>query len=146
MASSVLANVGGAGSAAMASVSSSCFFIAASSAGSKCSTRTRSKGGTPPAGPVQSSSNGLRVCAFMAWKCSWLGSPITLREAGQQVVDFRTRCGGERRAGPAQRVGGDHAAAHQHVLAHRESRPRLLLVADEGQVRVEEVVRRVALA
>ena len=44
----VFSKVGGAGSAAIASISLSCSAIAASRAGWKCSTLTWSKGGTPP--------------------------------------------------------------------------------------------------
>ncbi len=46
-------------------------------------------------------------------------------------------------AAPAER---QQPAALQHVLAHRQADARLLLVAQQRQVRVEQVVRRVALA
>src|SRR5688572_24933332 len=45
----------------MRSTSSRCSAIAASSAGLKCSTFTRSKGGTPPYGPVHLGMRGFDI-------------------------------------------------------------------------------------
>jgi hypothetical protein len=44
----VFSNVAGSGFAAMRPISASCPAMPASSAGARCSTRTRSNGGTPP--------------------------------------------------------------------------------------------------
>src|SRR5688572_1415213 len=57
MASMVLANVGGAGSFAILSISARFCCIAASRAGSNSATTTLSNGGTPPYDPVQAASN-----------------------------------------------------------------------------------------
>src|SRR5438552_15645732 len=73
------------------------------------------------------------------------GARIGAGEAREKVIHLGTRRGRKRRAGPSQRIRGDDSAPHHHVLAHREARTWLLLVADERQVRVEEVVRGVAL-
>ena len=100
----------------------------------------------------------LAGAAVDAFRQPWKSEPVasggelaprggrSWRDAGEEVVDLRPRRRRERRAGLALRVAGEDAAAHQHVFAHRKPDARLLLVADEGQMRVEEVVRLVALA
>ncbi len=67
-AASVFSKVAGAGLPAMRSTSARFSAMAASSAGWKCSTRTRSKGGMPPYGPVHAASSGLAagLCAVAA--------------------------------------------------------------------------------
>ena len=53
---------------------------------------------------------------------------------------------GQRLRGLALRVGGEDAPPHEHVFAHREpQRALLLLVAEIGEVGVEQVVGGVAL-
>src|SRR5688572_30842749 len=119
----VLSNVGADLSDAMRSISSSSSCIAASSAGWKCSTRTRSKGGTQPYGTVQGSRSGFKHGSFSK-ACARVGAG----EAREQVIDFGPGCGREGGRGLAKRVRGDDSALHEHVLAHREPRARLLLV------------------
>src|SRR4051795_1578155 len=67
-------------------------------------------------------------------------------DSRQQVLDLclrRRRDGG---AGLALGAGGDDAALLQHVFAHGKARARLLLVADQRQMRVEQIMGSVALA
>src|SRR5450432_363705 len=87
-----LSKVGGAGSAAMRSISARCSCIAASSAGPKCSTFTWSKGGTPPCGPPQRESRGFAMALSWAFigksRLGFLVAGLVLRvggiEAGQR--------------------------------------------------------------
>jgi hypothetical protein len=62
----------------------------------------------------------------------------------QQVIDFAARRGRQRRARFAQGRRAEQPAPLQDVLAHRQADARLLLVAQQRQVGVEEVVRRFA--
>src|SRR4051812_2526517 len=66
-------------------------------------------------------------------------------ESGQQVLDLRHRLGAELAARRALRRGADDAAPRQHVFPHGEADAELLLVADQRQMRVEQVVRRIPL-
>src|SRR5487761_2465735 len=68
------------------------------------------------------------------------------RDARQQVIHLGLCGRGNARARLALRAGGNHAALLQHVFSHRQSYPRLLLVADQRQMRVEQVVRGIAAA
>ena len=75
-----------------------------------------------------------------------VGTAIGPRHPRQQVIDLGLRRGGDGRAGLALGAGRDDAALLQHVFAHAQARAGLLLIADQRQVRVEQVVRGVALA
>src|SRR6266700_5457101 len=75
-----------------------------------------------------------------------IGSAVDPRHPRQQVIHFRLRGRGDAGAGLALRGGSNDATLLQHILAHREPRARLLLVADQRQMRVEQIVHGVALA
>src|SRR4051812_19693468 len=64
-----------------------------------------------------------------------IGALVEAGDARQQVLDLSLRRRRDRRAGLALRAGGDDAALLQHVFAHGEARARLLLVADQRQMR-----------
>ena len=74
------------------------------------------------------------------------GARVTPREAREQIVDFRLGGRAETGAGLALRVRSENAAPLHHIFAHGEADALLLLVADQRQMRVEQVVRGVALA
>src|ERR1700755_2102686 len=74
-----------------------------------------------------------------------LRAAIDPRNARQQVIHLGLCRRGDRSAGLALRAGGDDAALPQDVFAHREARAGLLFVADQRQMRVEQVMCRVAL-
>ncbi len=73
MAAMVFSKVGGAGFSAISRTATSWAAMAASPAGTKSSTRTDAKGGSPPNGPRQGASRGL---AFDA------GSPAAATAVG----------------------------------------------------------------
>src|SRR6187401_838642 len=75
-----------------------------------------------------------------------IGALVDAGDAGQQVVDLGLRGGGDGGAGLALCRRRDDAALLQHVFAHREAGTRLLLVADQRQMGIEQVMRGVALA
>ena len=64
---------------------------------------------------------------------------IDAADARQQIVHFRARGRIQLRARLALRLGGDDAAPHEHVLAHRQADALLLLVAQKRQMRVEHL-------
>ena len=69
---------------------------------------------------------------------------ILAGEALEKEIDLLPRRGSERAAGLALRVAGNRPAPHHHIFAHRQSDALLMLVAQIGQMRIEEVVRLVA--
>src|SRR5947208_15188095 len=75
-----------------------------------------------------------------------VGALVGAGEPRQQVIDLASRGGAQRRSRLALRVARDRTAAFQHVLAHSEADPLLLLVAKERQVRVKQIVSGFALA
>src|SRR5258705_2892855 len=85
----------------------------------------------------------LACCAGLRLQ---IGAAVDSCHPRQEVIDFgfcRRRNAG---TGLALRAGGDHAALLQDVFAHREPRAGLLLVADQRQMRVEQIMRGIALA
>src|ERR1700722_296163 len=73
-------------------------------------------------------------------------SGIDPREALKQKIDL---CLGARRQSGGWRalsVESDGAASLQHIFAHRQTDARLLFIAQERQMRVEQVMRLLALA
>src|SRR5436309_10819848 len=69
-----------------------------------------------------------------------IGAAIDARHPRQQILDLRL-CGcRDRRARLALRAGRDDAALLQNVFAHSQARAGLLLVADQRQMRVEQIV------
>src|SRR5580692_12235939 len=71
-------------------------------------------------------------------------APVDPRHPRQQVIHFGLCLFGEARPRLALRAASDHAALLQHIFPHRQSRTRLLLVADQRQMRVEQIMRGVA--
>src|SRR5437588_9926917 len=73
-----------------------------------------------------------------------VGAPVDPRDTREQVIHLGFR--GRSEAGPrlALRAGDDHAALLQHVFAHRKAGAWLLLVADQRQMRVEQIMRGIA--
>src|SRR5258705_10894564 len=84
----------------------------------------------------------LACCAGLRLQ---IGAAVDSCPPRQEVIDFGFRR--RRNAGTrlALRAGGDHAALLQDVFAHREPRAGLLLVADQRQMRVEQIMRGIAL-
>src|SRR3546814_20162563 len=87
----------------------------------------------------------LRWLSGGAWpsRCQPQGRQPPLH-ALDHAVEFGLVLRCQARARRAQLGGGDGAATLQHLLAQREADPRLLLVAHQRQVGIEEVLRRVA--
>ncbi len=75
-----------------------------------------------------------------------IGAAVDARHPRQQIVDLGLRRRRDRRARLALGAGRDDAALLQHVFAHGQADAGLLLVADQRQMRVEQVMRGVALA
>src|ERR1700689_154726 len=75
-----------------------------------------------------------------------VGALVEPRDARQQIFDFGPGLRRDARARLALRAGGDDAALLQHVFAHGKAGARLLLVADQRQMRVEQIVRGIAAA
>src|SRR5437667_2030874 len=75
-----------------------------------------------------------------------IGAAVDARHPRQQILDFGLCGGGDGGAGLALRAGRDDTALLQHVFAYRQARAGLLLVTDQRQMRIEQVVRGVALA
>src|SRR6476659_3781691 len=75
-----------------------------------------------------------------------IGALVDAGDARQEVIDLRLGRRRDGRARLALGAGSDDAALLQHVLAHCQTCARLLLVADQRQMRVEQVMRGVALA
>src|SRR4051812_17141466 len=73
-------------------------------------------------------------------------APVDAGDPGQQVIAPRVRRRSDGGCRLALCARGNHAAVLQDVFAHREPGARLLLVADQRQMRVEQVMRSVALA
>src|SRR4249919_1629053 len=93
---------------------------------------------------------GATVSAIELPRCAGLrlqiGAAIDARHPRQEILDLGLRGGRDGGAGLALRAGSDDAALLQHVFAHRQTRAGLLLVADQRQMRIEQIVRGVALA
>src|SRR6478735_597658 len=75
-----------------------------------------------------------------------VGALVDAGNARQEIVDLRLGRRRDGRARLALGAGSDDAALLQHMLAHGKARAGLLLVADQWQMRVEQVMRGVALA
>src|ERR1700758_533376 len=75
-----------------------------------------------------------------------IGALVEAGDARQQIVDLRLRRRRDGRAGLALRAGGNDAALLEHIFAHGQPCTRLLLVADQRQMRVEQIMRGIALA
>src|SRR4029079_12318801 len=75
-----------------------------------------------------------------------IGAAVDARYPRQEIIDLGLCGRRNRRAGLALRSGRDDAALLQYVFAHRQTRAGLLLVADQRQMGVEQIVRRIALA
>src|SRR6478752_10653657 len=75
-----------------------------------------------------------------------IGALVDPGNARQEVIDLRLRRRRDGRARLALGAGRDDAALLQHVLAHRQTCTWLLLVADQRQMRVEQIMRSVTLA
>src|SRR5580704_13397615 len=73
-----------------------------------------------------------------------VGAAIDAGDTRQQIVDFRLRRRGDARARLALGAGSNDAALLQHVFPDCETNRRLLLVADQRQMRVEQVMRGIA--
>src|SRR5450755_2458956 len=71
---------------------------------------------------------------------------VDARDPRQQIIHFGFRGVRDRGTRLALRAGGDDAALLQHIFAHCQARAGLLLISDQRQMRVEQVVRGVALA
>ena len=65
-------------------------------------------------------------------------------ETRKEIVDLRHRGRAKTAAGLSLRVGCENAALHHHIFARGEADALLLLIADKGQVGVEQVVRLLA--
>ena len=68
------------------------------------------------------------------------------RQTRKQILDLAPRRGTQPGARVALGVGRDQATPRHHVFPHREPNARLLLVAQQRQVGIEQVVRRVAVS
>src|SRR4051794_46481 len=77
----------------------------------------------------------LHVCAL-----------VDPRHARQQVIDLGLGRPSDGRARLALRGRRNHAALLQHVFAYREAGAGLLLIADQRQMRIEQIVCGIALA
>ena len=66
------------------------------------------------------------------------------RETREEIVDLRHRRRAQTGAGLSLRVGGENAALHHDIFARGQANALLLLIAHEGQVGVEQVVRVLA--
>src|SRR5215471_17531156 len=60
-----------------------------------------------------------------------ISASVDPRHARQQILDLGLCGRAQRRARLALGAGGDHAAFLQHIFAHGEPRPGLLLVSDQ---------------
>src|SRR4051794_7861850 len=93
---------------------------------------------------------GATVSAMVLFRSAGLrlqiGAAVDARDARQEIVDFGLGGRGDGGARLALRAAGNDAALLQNVFAYRKSRTRLLLVTDQRQMRVEQIVRGVALA
>src|ERR1019366_1616092 len=71
-------------------------------------------------------------------------APVDPRHPRQQIIHFGPCRRGEARPRLALCAGSDRAALLQHIFPHRQSRTRLLLVADQRQMRIEQIMRGIA--
>src|SRR5438309_10749708 len=75
-----------------------------------------------------------------------IGAAIDPRHPRKQVIHFGLCGRRDASARLALSTVGNHTALLQHIFPYRESCAWLLLVADQRQMRVEQVVRGVAFA
>src|SRR5215471_5659832 len=68
------------------------------------------------------------------------------RNTRQQIIDLGLGDRADTRARLALRAGSDDAALLQHIFAYGQPGAGLLLIADQRQMRVEQVMRGVAPA
>src|SRR5437763_6449038 len=66
-----------------------------------------------------------------------VGAAVDARHPRQQIVDLGLGGRGDGGARLALRAAGNDAALLQHVFSHREPCTRLLLVADQRQIRLD---------
>src|SRR4051812_34146854 len=74
-----------------------------------------------------------------------IGALVEAGDARQQILDLGLRRLSDGRAWLALGAGGDDAALLEHEFADGKARARLLFVADQRQMRVEQIMRGIAL-